>query len=430
MSLAPFAQKIRSPASVLRPSAIFLILAAATVLPVRAQCDRIPYCELVWSDEFDGSALDTDRWEFQLGNGTSFGLPAGWGNNELQYYQRENASVADGFLTITARQESVSGYNYTSARLRTLGKGDFTFGRMEMRARMPIGKGLWQAFWMLPSDSLYGGWAASGEIDIVEYLGDEPDHVLGTIHYGSPWPNNAFTGSDFRLGEGSFHDDFHVFAIEWEPGEIRWYVDDVHYASQTEWFSSGGPYPAPFDADFHILLNLAVGGNLPGSPDSTTTFPQEFVVDYVRVYQSAAAKGTQAGTASLLFDKPTRLRKVKATLSTSFENQARRRDEPLDARSVWCAARARGRDGAVQAAGKLQLRLAGEVGTRAWRSSALTGTLDERGTATFRSSEIEELVASALGESASISRLSVTFEGSGRTKVTSLDLDCWQRPSR
>ncbi len=257
--------------------------------PLQAQCVGFEYCELVWSDEFAGTEVDTTKWSFQRGDGTEVGLPSGWGNNELQWYTDQNAVVADGFLTITAREETVEpGFSYTSARLRSLGKGDWTYGRMEMRAKMPLGKGLWPAFWMLPTDWEYGGWAASGEIDIVEYLGNDPEEILGTIHYGGEFPSNTFSTTRYRSPEG-FDEDFHVFAIEWEEGEIRWYVDDVHYATRTSWFSSAAPFPAPFDKNFHLLLNMAVGGNLPGSPDSSTQFPQELVVDYVRVFQETEA---------------------------------------------------------------------------------------------------------------------------------------------
>lgn len=239
--------------------------------------------QLVWADEFEGTALDLNKWTPQLGDG----CPdlCGWGNNELEWYLAENATVADGFLTITAKEESAGGKNYTSSRLRTLNKGDWTYGRFEIRAKMPIGKGLWPAIWMLPSDpSIYGTWAASGEIDIMEYLGDKPNEVLGTIHYGGSWPNNQYTSRTYTLNSGLFSDDFHVFAVEWEEGVIRWYVDDVLYATQTSWSSENGDFPAPFDVDFHMILNVAVGGNLPGSPDGSTIFPQSMVVDYVRVY--------------------------------------------------------------------------------------------------------------------------------------------------
>ena len=255
--------------------------------PAQAQCDGWDYCELVWADEFNGTELDISKWSYQLGDGTRYGLPRGWGNNELQYYTRDNSTVADGMLTIQARKESVEpGFQYSSARLRTVGRGDWTYGRMEMRAKFPPGQGLWPAFWMLPTDnSIYGTWAASGEIDIVENIGSETETIHGTIHYGGSWPQNTFTGEEYTLPSGSFNEDFHVFAIEWEENEIRWYVDDIHYATQTEWFSTNGPYPAPFDVDFHLLLNLAVGGNWPGSPNSETQFPADYVIDYVRVYK-------------------------------------------------------------------------------------------------------------------------------------------------
>jgi beta-glucanase (GH16 family) len=265
------------------PAFSLLVLLIGTVQPASAQCAELPNC--VWSDEFDGTEVDLSKWTFMIGDGTEYGLPPGWGNNELQYYQAENATVADGFLTITAREESVGGRDYTSARMRSLGKGDWTYGRIEMRARMPIGQGLWPAFWMLPSGSPYGTWAAGGEIDIVEYIGKWPDLILGTIHYGGPWPRNTYSSTVYRLPGGSFHEEFHVFALEWERGEIRWYVDGTLFAIRTQWYSTGGPFPAPFDVDFHLLLNLAVGGNLPGPPNAATEFPQEYVIDYVRVYQ-------------------------------------------------------------------------------------------------------------------------------------------------
>ncbi|MEO1087448.1 MAG: family 16 glycosylhydrolase, partial [Acidobacteriota bacterium] len=265
-----------------------LVLSMAGLAPTAsAQCVEIDGCVLVWADEFDGTEVDLSKWTFQLGDGAEVGLPGGWGNNELQYYTAENATVSGGFLTITAREESVAGSDYTSARMRSLGKGDWTFGRMEMRAKMPIGQGLWPAFWMLSSDpSIYGVWAASGEIDIMEYIGSEPDKIFGTIHYGASFPGNVFSGTDTFLPSGTFADGFHEFAVEWEFGEIRWYLDGVEYTRRNSWFSTGGPFPAPFDVDFHLLLNVAVGGNLPGNPDASTVFPQEMVVDYVRVYQA------------------------------------------------------------------------------------------------------------------------------------------------
>ncbi len=256
--------------------------------------------ELVWADEFDGTEVDQTKWSFQTGDGCP--NLCGWGNNELEWYQAENATVADGFLTITAREEQAGGKNYTSARMRTINQGDWTYGRFEVRAKMPIGKGIWPALWMLPTDpSIYGTWAASGEIDIMEYVGDEPDEVFGTIHFGAPWPGNQSSSSPYTLQQGTFHDDFHVFAVEWERGAIRWYVDDELYATKTSWSSTGGPFPAPFDVDFHLLLNVAVGGNLPGNPDASTVFPQTMVVDYVRVFEDVSGGGG-GPQGDLLFD--------------------------------------------------------------------------------------------------------------------------------
>lgn len=261
-------------------ASLAMVIALTLVFPVRATAATY---RTVWADEFDGSAVDPLRWEMQLGDG----CPAlcGWGNNELQYYRAENAIVADGELRIVAREESFAGYDYTSARLRGKDLADFVHGRIETRARMPVGQGIWPAFWMLFTEGVYGTWAASGEIDILEYLGHEPDRVHGTIHYGDVFPGNAATTNDYVLPSGSFDDSFHTFAIEWDACRIRWFVDDNLYATETSWYSTGGAYPAPFDERFHPLINMAVGGNFPGPPDMTTAFPQQFVVDYVRVSQ-------------------------------------------------------------------------------------------------------------------------------------------------
>ena len=240
---------------------------------------------LVWSDEFNGTSLDTSKWSYQIGDGCDINL-CGWGNNELQWYQADNVRVADGVLTITARRESANGRNFTSARIRTLDRGDWRYGRFEIRAQLLQGQGLWPAIWMLPSDPAYGGWAASGEIDIMELVGHQPARVHGTLHYGGEAPANEYSGDWYQLSSGTFADDFHVFALEWEEGEIRWYVDGVHYQTQTEWYSTGGPYPAPFDRRFHLIMNVAVGGNWPGNPDLSTPFPQAMEVDWVRVYRS------------------------------------------------------------------------------------------------------------------------------------------------
>ena len=242
--------------------------------------------QLVWSDEFDGDELDTDKWSFQYGTGESEGL-TGWGNNELQYYtdREENVTVDNGKLIITAREESFEGMGYTSARIRTKDKGDWKFGRFEFRAKLPEGQGIWPAIWMMPTDDRYGTWAASGEIDIMELVGHEPDVVHGTLHYGGQWPNNVNSGDEYQLESGKFSDDFHTFTLEWEEGEMRWYVDGEHYQTQDDWYTEGHAFPAPFDERFHLLINLAVGGNWPGNTDASTEFPQELIIDYARVYQ-------------------------------------------------------------------------------------------------------------------------------------------------
>ena len=262
------------------------LLALLMTLPITAAAaaPALPGWQLVWADEFDGSSIDSGKWEFEVN-------AWGGGNNELQYYtdRVENAFVRDGCLSIVAKKEAYTGSegsrDYTSARLRSKDRGDWKYGRMEIRAKLPVGQGVWPAIWMLPTDNVYGTWAASGEIDIMEYLGQKPNEVFGTLHYGAKWPKNVHTGKSFTLRKGTFHEDFHVFAIEWEEGEIRWYVDGEHYQTQTKWHTEEADFPAPFDQRFHFVLNVAVGGNLPGSPDETTVFPQAMLVDYVRVYQ-------------------------------------------------------------------------------------------------------------------------------------------------
>lgn len=256
--------------------------------------------KLVWSDEFSQAEIDHSKWNFETGNWIvdKDGNPvaAGWGNNEKQFYtdKNENAFVKDGKLVIRAKKEQASDqfgtYDYTSAKLTTKGTFSKTYGRYEMRAKLPTGKGLWPAFWMLPEEDRYGGWAASGEIDIMESWGSQPDKVAGTIHYGETWPNNKYTGKDYHFAEGDGIDKWHTYAVEWEPGEIRWYVDGQLYQTQNDWYAkeankaSKYSYPAPFDQDFYLIMNLAVGGWFDGDVDETTPFPAEMEVDYVRVF--------------------------------------------------------------------------------------------------------------------------------------------------
>lgn len=240
---------------------------------------------LVWSDEFDGTVLDPQTWFFETGDGSEYGIP-GWGNNELQYYRPDNAQVDNGVLQIVAREESVGTFDYTSARINTRDRFAFRYGRIEARMRLPGGQGLWPAFWLLPQDSPYGGWAASGELDIMEAVnlgGSGGNEVHGTIHYGGQWPDNQYSGEAYQVPMDA-RDEFHVYAVEWDRGEIRWYVNDVMYAMRNNWFSTGGPFPAPFDQPFYIIFNVAVGGNWPGAPNASTEFPVTMEVDWVRVY--------------------------------------------------------------------------------------------------------------------------------------------------
>jgi beta-glucanase (GH16 family) len=262
---------------------------------------------MVWSDEFDGDTLNLANWDIQEGDGSEVGLDR-WGNNELQWYTPDNLTVADGVLKITAEQEElVPGYPYTSGRIRTAKKFDFTFGRIEARVQAAPGQGLWSAFWLLSTDLPYGNWAASGEIDIMEVVNAATDaeRSFGTAHYGFAWPLAQQTqGPAIPVEDPS--GDFHVYAVEWSGNEIRWYVDGINYqtAEADAWYNyyyadqqTGyvqGESPAPFDHDYHILLNLAVGGNLPGAPADGVA-PADMVIDYVRVYSCSFDREDGAG---------------------------------------------------------------------------------------------------------------------------------------
>lgn len=277
--------------------------------------DRVPdpkEWQLVWADEFDGEGIDPAKWSYVIGAG-------GYGNNELQYYSDREKNVriessraqgssralarsrlkaralssprsrarARGWLVLEAWDDGLLGSSYTSAKVTTQGKASWRYGRFDVRARLPEGQGLWPAVWMMPNDSRrYGPWPAGGEIDIMELLGHEPKQVHGTLHYGEP---HTDTGATYRLRRGKFSGGFHQFTLEWEPGVFRWYVDGELYQTQTEWFSAyeGRKFGAgaPFDREFYLQLNVAVGGDWPGDPDGTTAFPQAMQVDYVRVYQ-------------------------------------------------------------------------------------------------------------------------------------------------
>jgi len=244
---------------------------------------------LVWNDEFNGAVVDASHWTFDLGTGPPF---PGWGNNELEYYtaRTQNVFVGNGALHIVARRENYGGAEYTSARLKTQGLFSKTYGRFEFRARLPRGQGYWPAFWLMPRDSVYGGWAASGEVDVMENRGQEPATVFGTLHFGGQWPDNTQSyGPSFTFPAGDSGTNFHVYALEWRTNSFDWYVDGQSYQTQASWWTSGGAYPAPFDQPFYVVMNLAVGGYFVGAPDASTVFPGQIQVDCVRIYDYSAA---------------------------------------------------------------------------------------------------------------------------------------------
>jgi beta-glucanase (GH16 family) len=233
---------------------------------------------LVWADEFNGNALNLNDWTHEIGTGNW-----GWGNNELQYYTdgTNNLDVSGGKLTITAKSESQGSSNYTSARIKTQGKKEFQYGRIDIRARLPRGQGIWPALWMLGSNISSVGWPNCGEIDIMELVGHQPNRVHGTVHFGTSTPSTQRTSS-YSLGTAEFGDEFHVFTLIWEQNKMEWYVDDKKYHTVTS-SGTGGIYP--FNDKFFFIFNVAVGGQWPGSPDATTVFPQQMEVDYIRVFQ-------------------------------------------------------------------------------------------------------------------------------------------------
>ncbi len=268
-----------------RKSAMNLMLAVPATLAAQgalaAACQNpVP----VWQDEFDGTALDTSKWEVMIGDGCDYGI-CGWGNNELQSYQAENISVANGKLTITAKKQRVRGSQYTSGRIRTANMpngGEWTHGRFEASIKLPDGTGMWPAFWMLPTDPDVG-WPQSGEIDILEATGQADMIAFGTIHYGDPYPDNEWTSGRILKQPDRWSDGFHTYAVEWEPGEIRWYVDDILYSVKTPDDLSDPAFWTFDNYNYHFLLNMAVGGSIGGVVDDSQ-LPQTMEVDYVRVY--------------------------------------------------------------------------------------------------------------------------------------------------
>jgi beta-glucanase (GH16 family) len=234
--------------------------------------------KLVWADEFDGTALNSEFWSFETGNGSN-----GWGNNELQFYRTQNTSIQDGHLVITAKKEPFGGKEYTSSRIITKSKKEFRYGRVDIRAALPKGQGIWPALWMLGSNFDTVSWPACGEIDIMEMIGGggRENTVHGTVHWQNEGKHAQFGGKT-TLPSGTFSDQFAVYSITWDATSIRWFVDNKQYhVIDTT--------PAELDEfrrNFFFIFNVAVGGNWPGSPNTTTTFPQHMIVDYVRVFQA------------------------------------------------------------------------------------------------------------------------------------------------
>ena len=263
------------------PFLLGLVFIALTGCETDETQEVVTYTNLVFADEFDTEGTpDTSIWKFDIGRGEN---ADGWGNQELQYYtdRTENIKVENGYLLITAREEAYEGAAYTSARINTKGLFEQKYGRFEARIRLPYGKGLWPAFWMLGNDSDTNIWPQCGEIDIMENLGSAPATVFGSLH-GPGYSAGEAETKEYTLPNDRFDTKFHVFGIEWGPNYINYYVDNKLYNQITpddvngEWV---------FDHPFYIILNVAVGGSFPGSPNAETVFPQTMVVDYVRVYQ-------------------------------------------------------------------------------------------------------------------------------------------------
>lgn len=248
-------------------------------MPLQPSPTSIPIPEgwkLTWHDEFDSSAIDKSNWTYDQGGG-------GWGNGEAEYYTNrpENARLENGSLVIEARQEKFEGSYYTSARLKTQGLQSFQYGRIEARLKVPSGAGLWPAFWMLGSNFDGKNWPDCGELDIMEYIGKEPDLIMGTMH--GPGYSGVLGKTKWNRQKYNIADDFHTYAIEWDTNQVSWFYDGTKYSTVTR--ADIGDREWVFDQPFFIILNLAVGGQLPGPVGLQTTFPAQLLVDYVRVYQ-------------------------------------------------------------------------------------------------------------------------------------------------
>lgn len=241
-----------------------------------------PGYNLAWNDEFNGAALNQADWNYETGDGCPNNC--GWGNNELEWYTAgDNLYMQDGKMIIEARAESKGGKNYTSTRMTTQSKKTFTFGRIDIRAKVPRGKGVWPALWMLGSNITTVSWPKCGEMDILELLGQEPNKVYSTVHYGPAPSGGSVQKSNSKIAATPYSDAFHLYSLNWEQDKLQFLVDNALLLEVNK--ADFGSYAYPFNDPFFFIFNIAVGGNWPGSPDASTQFPQWLMVDYVRVFQ-------------------------------------------------------------------------------------------------------------------------------------------------
>jgi beta-glucanase (GH16 family) len=284
--------QVGDPSATLKPGvyldnvALYDLTGGTVPTPSAMPTPSVSYNTLVWSDEFNGTSVDTSNWTFETGIGMN-----GWGNQELEYYRSQNATVSSGLLLIQAKKENYRGSSYTSARMKTQGKREFQYGRFEARVKLPYGQGIWPAFWTLGYDIDTVSWPASGEIDILEMVGGgsggdsselRDDTIVSSVHYKQADGSHMNKGNIATLGTGIFADGFHTVSMVWDANYIYYFLDGVQYGAQE--ITSADRFDE-FHKKHFILLNLAVGGVWPGYPDQYTVFPQNYYIDYVRVYQ-------------------------------------------------------------------------------------------------------------------------------------------------
>ncbi len=253
-----------------------VVLGLCMLICLTASCAHAEY-KLLWSDEFEAASINKSNWQHEVYPGVVSNA------QQIQYYtdRAENSFIKDGCLVIQTDKEKYDISNYTSARLNTYGRFALLYGKVEARIKMPSGKGLQSKLWMLPVDLKYGAWAASGEIDIVEAAGQNPKEVTGGIYFGGFGPGSEHVDQSYSDGTSDFSEDFHIYTMEWQPYELRWYVDGKLYAAQNGWSTTGGPYPAPFDKPFYLGLNVLAVKEV----DENISWPQQMLVDWIRVYK-------------------------------------------------------------------------------------------------------------------------------------------------